>query len=272
VYNHVEEIIIPLNLLNSLIGTGDKFDELFINLIHKYPESLKAIPILLAIRSPKYEINVIDTSLVTFDFKQVINTDEEYLKFMAETGLKDLFIGGHISNLVDYVTGVEVGLDSNARKNRTGSTMESIIDNFFSSNGITYQTQIDKKEIKEIYKYDELDSLNLTEGKSQADKRFDFAFELNGIVFLVETNFYGNGGSKLNETARSYEQLADQINKLKHFRFIWITDGKGWISAKNNLHESYYHQEILLTLKDLENENLMKMLKDYVEENIKNIE
>jgi len=89
-------------------------------------------------------------------------------------------------------------------------------------------------------------------------------------MFLVETNFYGSQGSKLNETARSYEQLADEINKLKHFKFMWITDGKGWKSAKNNLFESYNHQEILLTLKDLENENLIHMLDDYTKELSKN--
>jgi len=269
VYNHVNSVIIPLNILNSLLGSGDKFDDLFISIIHKYPETLNVIPILLATRNKNYKINIIDKKLITFDFKNIVNTDEEYLKFVKETGLQELFTGGHITNLVDYIVGVEVGLDSNTRKNRTGNSMEDIVDQYLTSKGIIHHRQIKKEEIKNIYKYDELDTLNFDNNK-QADKKFDFVFEMNGIIFLVETNFYGSQGSKLNETARSYEQLADEINKLKHFRFVWITDGKGWKSAKNNLLESYNHQEILLTLKDLENENLIKMLEDYTKELSKN--
>ena len=151
VYNNVSEVLIPLNLLNSLIGRGDDFDAEFISLIHKYPESLHAIPILLAVRSPSYKMNVVDNTLVSFDFKKVVNTDEEYLKFMKETGLKDLFVGNHIKSLVDYVTGVEVGLDSNARKNRSGTLMESLVGSFIKdfcqSKSFQYKDQATAKRM-----------------------------------------------------------------------------------------------------------------------------
>ena len=173
------------------------------------------------------------------------------------------------SDFVEMFVGVEVGLDSNARKNRTGTTMENIVLNFLKSNPeIEYLSQAEKKQIKTEFGYSDLDSLNLTEGKNAAEKRFDYAFKVKGtdIVFLVETNFYGSGGSKLNETSRSYEKLADDVNGTKHFRFIWITDGKGWTTARNNLHESYEHQQILLTLTDLANKNLINEIKKYCEE------
>ena len=267
VYQNVDDVIVPLKLLESLVGRKDDFDAAFVNLIHKYPESLKAIPILLACRDKK--MKVIDGDLKVFDFSKRKNSDDEYVKFMDRTGLKALLTEGHVTNLFDYVIGVEVGLDSNARKNRTGTTMENIVLNFLKSNPeIEYLSQAEKKQIKAEFGYSDLDSLNLTEGKNAAEKRFDYAFKVKGtdIVFLVETNFYGSGGSKLNETSRSYEKLADDVNGTKHFRFIWITDGKGWATARNNLHESYEHQQILLTLTDLANKNLINEIKKYCEE------
>lgn len=267
VYQNVDDVIVPLKLLETLVGRKDDFEVAFVNLIHKYPEALKAIPILLACRDKK--MKVIDGDLKIFDFSRRTNSDDEYVKFMEKTGLKTLLTEGHVSNLFDYVIGVEVGLDSNARKNRTGTTMENIVLNFLKSNPeIEYLSQAEKKQIKSEFGYSDLDSLNLTEGKNAAEKRFDYAFKVKGtnIVFLVETNFYGSGGSKLNETSRSYEKLADDVNGTKHFRFIWITDGKGWTTARNNLHESYEHQQILLTLTDLANKNLINEIKRYCEE------
>lgn len=264
VYSNVSELIIPLNILNSLIGINVNFDEEFIKLIHKYPETLHAVPILLAVRAPSYKMNVIDNTLVSFDFKKIVNTDEEYIKFFTETGLKELFVGGHIKNLIDYVTGVEVGLDSNARKNRSGTNMENIVGNYLKLIPDTELiSQAEKDTIIKEFGYDELNKINLKEGKNQAEKRFDFALKYKDIVYLIETNFYGGGGSKLNEVARSYEKLADDINKLEHYKFLWITDGIGWRSARRNLQESYSHQQLMMTLWDLENSNLIKEIKNY---------
>lgn len=264
VYRNVDDVLIPLNLMNSLLGRED-FDDAFIRLIHKYPESLRAIPILIAVRDPK--ILVLDGEVIQFRFDDRTNSDAEYLKFMKETGLKKLFTSGRISSLVDYVTGVEVGLDSNARKNRTGTLMEDRVENYLKQfvPDIKYLRQADKEEIIRQFGYPELNSLNLREGRSQADKRFDFAVKYKDLVLLIETNFYGSGGSKLNEVSRSYEKLADDINSLPHYRFLWITDGKGWISARSNLKESYSHQEMMMAIKDMENENLMQLIDDYIE-------
>jgi type II restriction enzyme len=264
VYDNVSEVLIPLNLLNSLIGRKDDFDKEFLNLIHKYPESLRAIPILLAVRSPSYRMNVVDNALVSFDFKEIVNTDEEYLKFMDKTGLKELFVENHIKSLVDYVTGVEVGLDSNARKNRSGTNMEGIVENYLKSlPGVEFIPQAEKKVIISQFGYPELEEINLKEGKNQAEKRFDFALKYKNEVFLIETNFYGGGGSKLNEVARSYEKLADDINKLPHYKFLWITDGIGWRSARKNLQESYTHQQLMMTIKDLEQGKLLQEIEEY---------
>jgi type II restriction enzyme len=264
VYGNVFEAKTALNILNTLIGDVDNFDKDFITLIHRYPEALRAIPILLAVRAEK--INVMDKELISFNFSKRVNTDEEYLRFVEKTGIKELITAGHVRNLVDYVTGVEVGLDSNARKNRGGTAMEDLVEGYLKSfpeisSGVIRQAT--KKEIIDTFGYPELETVNLTEGRSQADKVFDFAFEYRGTVFLVETNFYRSGGSKLNEVARSYEKLADDINKLPHYKFIWITDGKGWESARNNLKESYMHQNLLMTISDMEQRNLLDEIKEY---------
>lgn len=268
VYVNVEDILLSLNILNSLIGTSDKFDERFIDIIHKYPETLKAIPILIAFRAKDGKVPVADNrgDLVSFDFGTFSMKDDDYLLFMDKTGLKDLIANAKVTNLVDYVTGVEVGLDSNARKNRTGSIMEAIVLEYLqreSSDPKEIMVQANKKDIINKWGYKELESINISEGKKEANKRFDFAINVDGIVFLIETNFYGSGGSKLNETSRSYEKLADDINNLEHYRFIWITDGIGWKSARRNLEESYQHQLFLATLRDLETNYLMEEIRKY---------
>ena len=55
----------------------------------------------------------------------------------------------------------------------------------------------------------------------------------------MEVNFYSGGGSKLNEVARAYSDIAPKINSVDGFEFVWITDGIGWKSARNKLHEAY---------------------------------
>ena len=271
VYDNVEGILISLNILNSLIGTADTFNERFLEIIHRYPETLKAIPILIAFRTKDGKVPVADNrgDLISFDFETFSMKDDDYLLFMDKTGLKDLIANAKVTNLVDYVTGVEVGLDSNARKNRTGSIMEAIVLEYLqkeSSDPKEIMIQANKKDIIDKWGYKELENINISEGKKEANKRFDFAINVDGIVFLIETNFYGSGGSKLNETSRSYEKLADDINNLEHYRFIWVTDGMGWKSARRNLEESYQHQLFLATLRDLETNFLMEAIKKYCDQ------
>ena len=255
VYKNIDDLYVTLNILNSLLNSKEKFDLRFKSLIHSYPETLKAIPLLLAVRAPHNEISVMDLTLKTFHFGNPIENDDDYLRFMEQTGLKDMIANGKVTNLVDYVTGVEVGLDSNARKNRTGTTMEDIVENYL----ITFKElkvirQATKKDILDKFGFDGLNNVVFKEetGIKPAEKRFDFAVNYNKHIFLIETNFYGSGGSKLNETARSYMALADQLSHIPNVSFIWITDGIGWLSAKNNLLESYNHQQSLMTIEDLD--------------------
>lgn len=269
VYQNVSEIRGELDLLDSLIGDNENFDSDFVRLIHQHPDTLQALPALLAYSGTDMYV-LADGETCHYVFTSLANTDEEYLNFVEKTGIKRLLTEGHIKNLTDYVIGVEAGLDSNARKNRSGHTMENLVEDYLrsfpeiSSNVIPQAT---KEEIIRRFGYKELEEVNLSEGKSQADKRFDFAFKYGNIVFLVETNFYGSGGSKLNEVARSYEKLADDINKLPHYKFIWITDGIGWKSARHNLQESYTHQKLIMTLKDMEMRNLLDDIKEYIQDN-----
>lgn len=247
---NVDKLKVELHILNSLIGSDD-IEKKFEDIVSKYPNALKAIPILLAVRGTR--LKIVEDEFLEFNFSKPSYSIDKYIKLMRESGLFDIMENNHVKDLVDYVTGVEVGLDSNARKNRTGTAMENIVESHFKKTSIQYHTQLNKVKIKEIFNVD-LDALPVEEkGKRHADKAFDFVFESKGIVYLVETNFYGGGGSKLNETARSYKELAYQVKKFPNVKFVWITDGVGWRTVKRGLKETYDELEHFYTLADLEN-------------------
>ena len=164
------------------------------------------------------------------------NIYKSYVIFMEKTGLFELLQNHIIHNLVDYVTGVEVGLDSNGRKNRTGHTMEDLVESYLKKAGFIKN----KTYFKEMY-------------LSEVEKRYDFVTLKNNKVYGIECNFYGSDGSKLNETARSYKTLAIKSKTIDNFVFVWLTDGKGWNSAKNNLEETFDELSTVFNLYDLEN-------------------
>ncbi|PPE05935.1 type II restriction enzyme [Williamsoniiplasma lucivorax] len=260
VYLKVLEYRDELNILNNLNGVPlDKIETEFLKLMDKNPDVIKAIPIMLALRNN--QVGVIDEKLKIFDFKKNNNAPEEYTKFLQETGIFRLLSENKISNIDDYILGVEVGLDSNARKNRTGTSMENIVENFLSNvaHDIVYHRQFSKKDIKETYGVDI--EFHNQENVKFAEKRFDFVVKTNKMIYLIEVNFYGSNGSKLNETARSYKSLNGELVNNKNVTFIWITDGIGWKQAKNNLNETYDSIEHLYILKDLEEGILNKVLK-----------
>lgn len=251
VYNNVDEIKIELNLLNSLVGSKNiKYD--FIRLINNYPEVLKCIPILIAKREK--EIYAFDDETENiYSFIRPNLELEEYLVFMEKTGLFELIENRIINNLVDYVMGVEVGLDTNARKNRTGHLMEDLVEDYIKD-VISYKNA---EYYKEMYAKDMaskwgviLNSL-INEGKN--NKRFDFVVKTENNIYAFETNFYNSGGSKLNETARSYKTLFLESQNIEGFKFIWITDGGGWKTAKNGLEETFDITDDLYNLNDLKN-------------------
>ena len=251
---NVNKIKIELNILNSLIGEED-IENKFLDIVQKYPETLKCIPILLAIRQNEISIKTIDKDDV-FNFKKPNHSPEEYAVFMAETGLFDLIQNHLISNLYDYVTGVESGLDSNGRKNRGGHLMEDLVEEHIKLLNVKYYKELRTDDL--IKKYDIDLSAITNQGKTI--KRFDFVIPYENKIFAIETNFYQSGGSKLNETARSFKNIAISSESIPDFEFVWITDGRGWKSAKSNLAETFSIMEHLYSIKDLQNGVLKEML------------
>lgn len=255
VYNNVDELKVELNILNSLIGSKN-IESDFENLLRKYPEVLRCIPILIAVR--KKEIYAIDEfGEFNYSFKKTNLPIEQYSMFMRKTGLFDLIQNHIITNLVDYVTGVETGLDSNARKNRVGHVMENLVEKYIINAGFIKDFNYFKEMyISDITKRWNID-LSAISNTGKTEKRFDFVVKTEDMIYVIETNFYSSGGSKLNETARSYKNIAIESNNIIGLKFVWFTDGKGWESARHNLEETFDIMEHLYNLNDLEN-NIIK--------------
>ena len=265
VHNNVENIKLELNILNSLIGSKN-IESDFNTLIKRYPEVIRCIPILLAVRTN--EIYCQDENggyLYQFNFRKIISAnnknDYNYTYFMKKTGLFDLLQNHIINNLVDYVTGVETGLDSNGRKNRGGHIMENLVESFINKAGFIK----DYNYFKEIYIHQISNKWNIDlssiSNKGKMEKRFDFVIKTPNMIYGIETNFYGSGGSKLNETARSYKTLALESNQINGFTFVWFTDGNGWKSARNNLEETFDVMNHIYNINDLENGIITEVFK-----------
>lgn len=254
VKTNVNKIKIELNILNSLIGEED-IENKFLEIVEKYPETLKCIPILLAIRQNEISIKTIDKDDV-FNFNKPSHSPEEYAIFMTETGLFDLMHNHLISNLFDYVTGVESGLDSNGRKNRGGHLMEDLVEEYIKLLNTKYYKELGTDHLIEEYGID----LAAITNQGKTIKRFDFVIPYKDKIYAIETNFYQSGGSKLNETARSFKNIAISSKDIPNFEFVWITDGRGWKSAKNNLAETFSIMDHLYSIDDLQNGALKKML------------
>lgn len=251
VYNNVDNIKIELNILNSLVGSQNiEID--FENIINNYPETLKCIPILLAVR--KMEIFAMDSQGgFNYNFRNMNYTAEQYKVFMRKTGLFDLLENRIVSNLVDYVTGVETGLDSNGRKNRGGHLMEDLVESYIAEAGyekdINFFKEMYISAITEKWGID----LSAISNSGKSEKRFDFVIKTDNMIYGIEANFYASSGSKLNETARSYKQISQEADTIEGFTFIWLTDGNGWQDAKHNLEETFDVLETVYNIKDLEN-------------------
>ena len=206
---------------------------------------------MLAVRSReifvKDEINE-----YLFKFNKMVYSMQDYIRFMQETGLFDLLQNHIINNLYDYVLGIEVGLDSNGRKNRGGHLMENLVESYIIKAGykkdVNYFKEMYSKDIENKWNLD----LSEMSGNNTSTKRFDFVIKTEKQVYVIETNFYSGGGSKLNETARSYKMLAQESKKVDGVTFIWFTDGTGWKSARKNLEETFNELETLYNIYDLE--------------------
>ena len=258
VYSNVESIKVELNILNSLINSKNIKKD-FNDIINKYPDTLKCIPILLAVREK--EIYAWDEKgSFTYSFTKNDHSID-YSYFMEKTGLFDLLSNHIINNLYDYVTGVETGLDSNGRKNRGGHLMENLVEEYIKNASF----EKDKNYFKEMYIHQINKKwgvdLSAISNQGTTEKRFDFVIKTDNNIYVIETNFYASSGSKLNEVARSYKQLSQEIDTIKNVEFIWFTDGIGWNSAKNNLLETFCVMEHIYNIKDLEDGILKRIIK-----------
>lgn len=258
VFANVDDIKVELNILNSLIG-DENIREAFKKLLQRYPETLKCIPILLAVR--KNEILILDDGKdFAFSFKKMNHDIETYATFMEKSGLFDLMQHHIISNLIDYVTGIETGLDSNGRKNRGGHLMENLVEYYIQKAGfVKNETYFKEMYIHEITDRWGID-LSAISNQGKAEKRFDYVVKTAENLYVIETNFYTGGGSKLNETARSYKTLANEIAPLPHVHFVWFTDGKGWISARHNLEETFDVLDTIYCIHDMEQNIIEKVM------------
>ena len=260
IYKNAEIYKIELNMLNSLIGSKN-IEKEFEDLVKKYPEVLNCIPILLAVR--QYEIIVLDDdgNKFEYNFKKMNYNIEQYKVFMRETGLFELLEKHLVNNLYDYVLGVESGLNSNARKNRGGHLMEDLVEKFIQKAGFkkneTYFKEMYLQDIENKWKLD----MSFISNKNQATKRFDYVIKTDNCIYGIETNFYAAGGSKLNETARSYKMIAEEAEKVVGFEFVWFTDGMGWISARNNLRETFDRMENVYNINDMKNGIMKEIFK-----------
>ena len=251
IYRNVDKIKVELNILNALIGSTDIENE-FIQIVAKYPETLKCIPLLLSVRAD--EIYAIDgDGEFSYNFKNMNYTPKQYTLFMRKTGLFELLEKHIIHSLIDYATGVEAGLDSNGRKNRGGHLMENLVESFIVKAGYVKN----QNYFKEMYIHDITEkwgiNLSAISNQGKSEKRFDFVIKTENMIYGIETNFYTGGGSKLNETARSYKQIAQEADAIDGFTFVWFTDGNGWTSARHNLEETFDVMEHIYSIDDLEN-------------------
>lgn len=254
VYANVDQFNIELNILNSLCDSND-FDSDLRTILSRYPEVVQAFPILIGIRDS--QLSVLEKRTLPefvfrdFDFRPSPfneNTIDDYVSFVSNSGLKSLFIKRSLSNLKDYSTGVEVGLDTNGRKNRGGTLMEnlvqSLLEDVYHLGPRDYSSQASPSICKRLW------GIELPVDKSS--RRPDFLVQRNGKLYWIETNFYSGGGSKLKSTCGEYKALYDFCS-TNEIEFIWITDGAGWQTTLKPLEETFLHNDYIFNLEMIKN-------------------
>lgn len=224
---NVDDIAISLNMLNFLLGKENLRDAVEA-LWERDKKVFDVMDILIATRK-KDKKKFFDENGNFRLVHSLFQSIDGVMEFLNGTGLADVFRNSEIKDLVDYVFGVETGLDTNARKNRSGEFTENLVAKIFSKADIAFQTQVSSHKFIEVSKI---------LGKDQ--KVFDFVISTAKKTYLIEVNFYSGGGSKLNEVARSYTEVGPKVNSIDGYEFVWITDGIGWNAARNKLEEAYY--------------------------------
>ena len=226
-HDNVNKIAMRLNALNYLIGKDDIAAAVH-DLWKENPQVFTTLDILIGVRAKDKKLSFNRESEIQL-IEEFFTSAEGVVEFIQDTGLEKVFRNKQITNLVDYVFGVEVGLDTNARKNRSGHIMEERVASILTKANVPFRQEVYSREFPEVYQALGVDS-----------KRFDFVVAKPAKTYLMEVNFYSGGGSKLNEVARAYAELAPKVNACEGYEFVWVTDGKGWESAKGKLEEAFY--------------------------------
>lgn len=216
IQKNVEDIAISLNTLNYLIGQ-ENIKEAVNRLWNRDPKVFQVLDVLIATRRKDKKMYLLPDKTAR-PISELYSSVDGVMEFLDGTGLTKVFKKREIKNLVDYVFGVETGLDSNARKNRSGDVMEKWVNDIFLKNGIPFEKEVQSKKFPTV---------KAILGKDI--KRFDFVIRTRAHVYLIEVNFFSKGGgSKPSEVARAYSELSPKINGIEGYKFVWITDGKGW--------------------------------------------
>ncbi len=240
---------ITLNKLNYLLGKSDLKAE-FKKLYQSNPDIIKALPVLLAVRENSFEIfDVEGGNSSFFDLSGKEDNVDKHYEFIEKSGLSRLFKEDGVKNLVDYVLGVEVGLDSNGRKNRGGKIMEKIVGSFVADfckdKGFEYIPSARVTDIEERW--------GIEVQFEKSERSFDFAIynPKSKKIKLFEVNFYNGGGSKLKAVCGEFKVLNDEL-KAQSIDLVWVTDGKGWKTTQRPLEEIYNHNDYIFNLHMLE--------------------
>ena len=223
---NVENIKLSLCMLNSLIGTTDLRRSVE-TIWNRDRSAFSVMDIFIAVRSEGKKA-VLNSAGECIILDRLFTSVDGVVEYLEGTGLADIFRERRINDLVDYVFGIETGLDSNARKNRSGHVMEGMVADILKKHGVKFRQEVYSTEWT-----------NLQRVLGDDEKEFDFVITTDAKTYVVEVNFYNSGGSKLNEIARSYSDIGPKINSVPGFEFVWITDGVGWKSARNKLQEAY---------------------------------
>lgn len=249
-----------------LVSAAD-FDESFRALLSSNPELAETIPLLLVRDGSGTSQFSIVTETVTanwrlgirhFDFSRPALTEADVelaLEFVKKTGLVRIFQNGGVCSVRDYLLGAEAGLDSNARKNRGGDAMSSVVSRILSEHtdeiGGEFASEMNSAAIKAKWGI-VIDNLN-------PGRRFDFVVNARGKLLAIEVNAYGGGGSKLKATAGEYEGLQKEMRGTP-LTFAWITEGAGWKTARRPLRKAFGAIDYLLNLRLIEDGALREIL------------
>lgn len=230
---NVDKVQIHLNSLNYLIsGSKKEFEKRVCNLFSLNKDCFLILPILIAVRDN------FDSLINNFFSACELNIDI-ILSFFYQTNLYKLIFDGKINNFVDYVYGVEVGLDTNARKNRNGKLIEKYLSQYLHNYfcGSKYINIYEQKQLEHV-----VNMGNIKINYPQVNKKFDFIIinTLNKKILLIESSFYNAGGSKISETSRSYYDIFKKIEEYNsNINFLWVADGLGMKTIKKDIENKY---------------------------------